>query len=625
MDKFLNVQDNSACSNVYRCGQASYDFLEFSKVCDGREDCGEESSVCWAARLTTVPFTSLKTYKNRILTFYCLPGMKHLELLATPCMEETFHNLDYPSFGVKAQTVVFPNIKIDCRFVFGELNLYLSCMDKCANSSCPLTHVTHDSCTEISRGKTLTLAKNKYLTLAIKGQGGYHNNVFVCSNGKCVNYEKVCNLVNDCGDHSDEKRCTNSFQCSSTKDYISRTKKCDGQINCLDFSDECNTECSKEIISGNFLKVSAWIIGLVGVFLNFGLLIKGICQPWKKGTIVRMNRIFTNMIHIGDFLTGLYILLIILADTLYSSGTYCKEQFVWLTSQYCAGLGVISTLGANISMFSMAYLSIFRATSFKKQRTNFIKNLKSRATIVLATIIFSSACIAIFPLINEFEDFFVNGLVYDDKIRLFIAKATMKNHVDVINAYFGKTLNYRLTWKQINRLVNMMFTNNYGEIQKEKIHFYGNDGVCLFKFFVKKSDPQKAFVWVILAINLSCFVVISVCYLNIIFGSNRTSSSIQLVTKTAVVKIRKRNTRTEKLQRNITVIILTDFLCWIPFIFICVLHSFEVIDATFLYSITSVVVLPINSVINPILYDNTLRKKGSKIKNFFNTIVTPPH
>ena len=60
------------------------------------------------------------------------------------------------------------------------------------------------------------------------------------------------------------------------------------------------------------------------------------------------------------------------------------------------------------------------------------------------------------------------------------------------------------------------------------------------------------------------------------------------------------------MNRRIAIIITTDFLCWVPFIGVCVLHSLEVLDATPWYSLFSMVILPINSVINPLLYDNVV-------------------
>ena len=58
------------------------------------------------------------------------------------------------------------------------------------------------------------------------------------------------------------------------------------------------------------------------------------------------------------------------------------------------------------------------------------------------------------------------------------------------------------------------------------------------------------------------------------------------------------------MNRRITIIISTDFCCWVPFIIICALHLLEVLDATPWYSIFSMIILPINSIINPFLYDD---------------------
>ena len=60
------------------------------------------------------------------------------------------------------------------------------------------------------------------------------------------------------------------------------------------------------------------------------------------------------------------------------------------------------------------------------------------------------------------------------------------------------------------------------------------------------------------------------------------------------------------MNRKIAIIIATDFCCWVPFITICVLHSLEVFDATPWYGLFSMIILPINSVINPLLYDDAV-------------------
>ena len=111
----------------------------------------------------------------------------------------------------------------------------------------------------------------------------------------------------------------------------------------------------------------------------------------------------------------------------------------------------------------------------------------------------------------------------------------------------------------------------------EKIGFFGNDGVCRFKYFIRDEDPQKAFVWTILLIYLICFMVVAACY--IIVGIISTKSSRKASHRGRNQQIRQRNRR---MNRNISIIITTDFISWMPFIVICVsmLHYLEAVDAS---------------------------------------------
>ena len=61
-----------------------------------------------------------------------------------------------------------------------------------------------------------------------------------------------------------------------------------------------------------------------------------------------------------------------------------------------------------------------------------------------------------------------------------------------------------------------------------------------------------------------------------------------------------------RLQRVVHIIILTDFLCWIPFVITCWLHFLSVIDANPWYPTFSILVLPINCVVNPLLYNKSI-------------------
>ena len=101
--------------------------------------------------------------------------------------------------------------------------------------------------------------------------------------------------------------------------------------------------------------------------------------------------------------------------------------------------------------------------------------------------------------------------------------------------------------------------------------------------------------------NFVCFIFIATSYILIGLVSRHSSKNL-----TNSQNRRQIDQRNRKMNRRIAIIITTDFCCWVPFIVICTLHFFEVLDATPWYSIFSMIILPINSVINPFLYDDVV-------------------
>ena len=608
------VSDNTTCNNVYLCNQGSSEHVELDQLCDGKENCGEEASVCLASRKTSLLFVSPTYFRGTHFILHCIPGLVSIaKLQDVPCIEDTFKGPDYPVFGeINPPKLRLPTKTVNCENVYGEAYVYLACMGRCMKSICPLKSLDYESCSENSiPNKAYSLGTNGYLTIVTKEKGQYHNRYFKCSNKKCVTYKKVCNLANDCGDDSDEANCTH-FQCNTSKFYIPHTKKCDGEVDCKDYSDECNQDCGKRLISSTFLRIMAWVIGGTSVCMNINSLLKAINDPWNNRNTVRINRTLKMLISFGDLLSGLYLLIIVLVDTYNFKSNYCENQLDWLTSDFCALLGMTNIIGSHVSLFTMTFLSVVRLVTVRSQGIiELAKHLKFKIGTVVCFIIAFSVCIACTPFVSQFEDFYVNGMSYKD-ISLFIGAANKENHLDIFNAYYGKVSKQQMSWKDIKKLLQLIFSDDYGEISSRKIHFYGNEGVCLFKYFVKSDDPQKFFVWTVLTINFLCFLVISICYCMLARGAKQTNKFVRRMM--ARVNVNAKHKKSDKLQRNITRIIATDFVCWVPFIFICGLHSLEIMDATFLYSVCSIVILPINSLVNPLIYDDILSKWFRQLK-----------
>ena len=134
-------------------------------------------------------------------------------------------------------------------------------------------------------------------------------------------------------------------------------------------------------------------------------------------------------------------------------------------------------------------------------------------------------------------------------------------------------------------------------------------------FLYHQMNLKKPFLWSILTVNFICFGIISICYLIVFIITSTSSSSLS----EGVTGDHVRN-RNQRLQRKVSIIILTDFLCWVPFIIICLLHTTEVVDASPWYALMSILILPINSVINPLLYDDTIGRMFGRIVRWLRNV-----
>ena len=216
----------------------------------------------------------------------------------------------------------------------------------------------------------------------------------------------------------------------------------------------------------------------------------------------------------------------------------------------------------------------------------------------------------------------MQGIYYETENNVFMGFPNKERHVNVLNAYFGEKLNtsYDMSWKDIHSNMGKMFTNEHKTMSWRKVHYYGNDGLCLFKYFVRNDDARRSrqssqvktevvdiidfkgngLLWVVLSVNFACFLVMSTSYVRITIQTWKSSSSSGQNSNLHNVR------RKERIELKITLIVVTDFLCWIPFIIVCAFHNFQFIDATEWYAYFAMVLLSVNSVLNPLLYDNTI-------------------
>ena len=590
------------CIDVFLCPRGD-GFVEFPFLCDKIESCGKENLVCQQSKALVSNLEHVLFSKDNTMKILspCLHGLVSLSILLGECKAKPFNSPDGEIFGVTQFGIQCLTKKQDCNNFFGEFYVYLSCSDSCEDSKCPLHSVDDSSCINIPKEKQIhSLTSHYAISLVRRVRNLYFADYFPCKNRRCVPYSKVCNLVDDCGDKSDEEGCTNSFYCTSSSEFVPLTAVCDGKVDCRDFTDECGSQCS--VSSNQLLKYPgmsgiAWTFGILATILNL-VCVARVPKSFMTSKVFhhRMDKLLIMLVSLGDLSMGLYLLGIALANRLYST-RYCKEKFMWLTSEYCNFFGILNTIASQLSLFSMTALSLSRVYNLKimipSSGTSKFAWFKFIAVAVL--IILASSIIALVPLMPAKEDYFVSALYYDG-VTLFTGLVNKETHQRVLQSYNNRYRRQDLSWETIRDMTRMMFSEGYGGVRGKTVGFYGNDGVCIFKYLVTSSDPQYLFSLSILLFNLICFIVITTCYVIL----NVTVSKVSKVV-TGGPSSQRRNQN--KLNAKVSIIIVTDFLCWIPFIVITLVHFTEIIDASHFYPIFSIVILPINSVINPLLYE----------------------
>ena len=631
------VIGNKTCQDIFLCPEDSYQgYVDFDFLCDGVNSCEIENEVCRISR----DFPSIiTTAVNERCAGRDL--CKSLDFENVTCHIQEFKGPAGSAFGVKIMLNV-PTFQVNCNSLFGEYYVFISCMGLCLNSTCPLqdTFLEHDSCSGRYPDRIITLANNKNLTfVTMTDVGKYENTFFQCRNTKCIKYSQVCDLVDDCGDMSDERNCTNHIVCEDTKNradhvkehLISHSQKCDGRFDCFDLSDECNLVCGKEILVNWLLKLYCWLLGLLAAIFNIITVCKvASCIKDSETRSKLYTTVLICLIGMGDFLIGVYLIALSVFDSIILGKDYCRNQAKWLSGSSCSVLGVISTAGSQLSLFSMTLLSLIRMWGILNSSLSTPARVNKRAIAksigIVIGIVTASLSVAIIPLVPALEDYFVQGFFYDPLYKLFIGFPNKMKHIQILQAYYKTdTLLANTTWAEIGKKVDGMFNQS---LSRSAVHFYGNDGVCLFKYFVRSDDPRRGritsdletemidvkgnmIVWVMLGVNLFCFVVITVSYLIINIISRQSSRNCGQNSNPDAVR------RNRAIQTRIALVIATDFACWVPFIIISGLHNLETIDATDWYVTFAMIVLPLNSVINPLLYDNTLRELfGGASKKF---------
>lgn len=128
--------------------------------------------------------------------------------------------------------------------------------------------------------------------------------------------------------------------------------------------------------------------------------------------------------------------------------------------------------------------------------------------------------------------------------------------------------------------------------------FYGNNGVCLpLHIHDPFGQAWEYSTFLFCGVNFIAFLFIFFAYINMFFTISNSKIGLRCTQQQQDRNIAKR----------FAFIVGTDFLCWVPIVFIKVIAMAGVPVQKDLYAWVAVFLLPVNSAINPILYTLTTK------------------
>ncbi|XP_069141896.1 G-protein coupled receptor GRL101-like [Argopecten irradians] len=163
--------------------------------------------------------------------------------------------------------------------------------------------------------------------------------------------------------------------------------------NCIPYQDEFSS-CS-DLMREDHLKAFIWIIGISALIGNAGVVMYKIifdCHSLVKG-----HGILILNLAIADFVMGIYMLIIAIADSVYR-GRYIWNDMYWRNSLQCKLAGVLATISSEASVMFLLLITLDRFLSMKFL---FRQHKLNKRKIILACLIVWILCftIAVIPLL----------------------------------------------------------------------------------------------------------------------------------------------------------------------------------------------------------------------------------
>ena len=322
------------------------------------------------------------------------------------------------------------------------------------------------------------------------------------------------------------------------------------------------------LLPNTTLEVFMWVLGWLAVLGNIFVLI------WRRRGKFEENQVqvllITNLAA-SDMLMGIYMLIISSADIHFGKYFPAQAEY-WRTSKLCKFAGMLAVSSSEASVFFVTLISIDRYTRIAFPYA--AHQLRYHSARVISTVLWVLAlAIGAVPAIM----LRINPDLYD------VSEVC---------------INLPLVRQQVLIVDEELYVDLFGQNQTRLVHL------------ATGTKPSMYFsIAMFLGVNLLCFFIVLFCYVEIFWTVKRTGFTTN----------RRGRDKEIRMAMKMAVIVLTDFVCWMPIIILGILVQSGVTEVSpTVFAWIATLILPINSSVNPFLYTMStaitamLRRKSLK-------------
>ncbi|XP_041476257.1 G-protein coupled receptor GRL101-like [Lytechinus variegatus] len=318
--------------------------------------------------------------------------------------------------------------------------------------------------------------------------------------------------------------------------------------------------CRKTFLQNDAVKVFIWILGISALVGNAIVVFMRLTTSSPNSTPIAsiQSTLITNLA-VADFLMGVYMVILAVMDLVigdtYFWGGRAEE---WRSSLSCQIAGFVSFLSSEASVFMLTLISVDRFISiifpFSLRRLTV-----GSARVAVSMIWIGSILLAIGSI---------------------LVNRSNPDAYSLSDVCVGLPLIRKLT--DFNSEFD---TYTFSQFGHTRYNIIASSSISTWQFSIA----------VFLGLNLISFVVILLCYIAIFFKVRLTRKEVGRKAAGSSDDVR--------MALKMSLIVGTDFFCWMPIIVLGILVQSDVIIlSSDVYAWLVVFVLPINSSLNPFLY-----------------------